>query len=182
MLANRFKTTTAKLDEHANAEWRAYRDLLARVTGKAAGTGCVALTARAVRGIIALVLGVLLLLPFGASALYQGLRRRRKRLALREVVEFEIVRHTFMKNHSLPPTFDLARYLRLSLAEGVAELVDVGPLSWLLLGGMALVYWRIPDASAGQGSGSLRAPCSFNIALSVVRGENLYIVYVYKGV
>jgi len=63
---------------------------------------------------------------------------------LREKIEYKIIQEFFIRNYNLPPEFKFANYMCMVLRDYVIALVEVRPISWVILAVfVTLNYMRI---------------------------------------
>merc|ERR1711871_325668 len=64
-----------------------------------------------------------------------------------DVVEFHLLRAIFCKMHDLPQQFDFTRYVQDSLTDLSVDMVEIGPLAWMVLLVLVWLYTAIPKGS-----------------------------------
>lgn len=64
--------------------------------------------------------------------------------SLREKIEYKIIQEYFVRSYNLPTEFKFANYLCTLLKSFVFSLIEVRPISWLVIAGLAVLnYTRI---------------------------------------
>jgi hypothetical protein len=61
--------------------------------------------------------------------------------ALREKIEYKIIQEFFVRSYNLPAEFKFANYLCTLLKSFLIDMIEVRPVSWLLVAVMAVANW-----------------------------------------